>query len=83
VKTVTPIHYELIFEPNLRTFKFIGKEIIHVQCSKPTKTIILDAAELKIKECYVTSKNNHFKAKTKLDEKKRRTPNSTFSKNYR
>jgi len=70
VKTVTPIHYELLFEPNLRTFKFIGKETIDVQCLKPTKTIILDTAELKIKECYVTSKNNHFKVKTKLDEKK-------------
>ncbi len=70
MKTVIPLHYELNFEPNLKTFTFNGTETIYVQCSKPTKTIILDAAELKITECYVTSKNNHFKTKTKLDEKK-------------
>ena len=70
MKTVIPLHYELNFEPNLKTFTFNGTETIYVQCSKPTKTIILDAAELEITECYVTSKNNHFKTKTKLDEKK-------------
>ncbi|WKT57635.1 hypothetical protein QVH35_09895 [Candidatus Nitrosotenuis chungbukensis] len=44
---VSPVHYDLTFEPNLDDFTFSGKEIIDVKISKPTNTILLDSAEPK------------------------------------
>ena len=69
VRMIKPVNYSLEFEPNLRNFTFQGKEIIEIKISKPTKTISLNAAELKIKKCHVILKNKTIKAKTKLDEK--------------
>ncbi|HEY8111206.1 MAG TPA: M1 family metallopeptidase [Candidatus Nitrosotenuis sp.] len=65
----SPIHYDLTFEPNLDDFTFSGKEIIDIKISKPTNTILLDSAELKINSCHILSNNQKFNAKTKLDEK--------------
>ena len=64
-----PINYSLEFEPNFKNFTFQGKEIIEIKITKPTKTISLNAAELKIKKCHIISKNKTIKAKTKLDSK--------------
>jgi tricorn protease interacting factor F2/3 len=66
---VRPLNYELEFEPNFRNFTFGGKEIIDIKIPKKTNTIKLDAAELKIKNCYIVSKKNTIKANTKLDKK--------------
>jgi len=43
---VIPINYEIVFEPLFHNFKFNGEEIITLNLSKPTNSIILDAAEL-------------------------------------
>ncbi|MFM8658333.1 MAG: M1 family metallopeptidase [Candidatus Nitrosotenuis sp.] len=67
---VRPIHYDLTFEPIFSNFIFEGKERIDVVSSKPTDTITLHAAELKIKKCYVEYTGKIIQAKTKLDEKK-------------
>ena len=67
---VKPINYDLEFEPNFKNFTFSGKEIIDIKIPSQTNQIKLDAAELKIKNCYVVSKNETIKVNTKLNEKK-------------
>ena len=66
---VHPINYSLEFEPNFKNFTFSGKEIIEIIISKPTKTISLNSAELKIKNCHIIWKGQIIKAKPKVDEK--------------
>jgi len=66
---VRPINYSLEFEPNFRNFTFFGKEIIEIKISKPTKSISLNAAELKIKKCHIIWKDKIIKSKSKIDEK--------------
>lgn len=67
---VTPINYELIFEPNLKKFTFEGKESVSVICKKPTRKIIMDCAELKIKSCQIISGGKKIKSTPKTDDKK-------------
>ncbi len=62
MKTINPINYNLVFEPNLKTFKFTGKETITLE-TKPTKTIVINSAELKIKNCKLFYKNKELKPK--------------------
>jgi tricorn protease interacting factor F2/3 len=66
---VRPVNYDLTFEPNFTSFTFSGKEILDVRIKKPTNVIRLDAAELKIKSCFIVSKGQKIKANTRLDEK--------------
>ncbi|WP_245871662.1 M1 family metallopeptidase [Candidatus Nitrosotenuis aquarius] len=66
---VTPIHYDLTFEPIFSNFTFEGKETIDVKITKPTSTITLNSAELKIKKCTVESAGKSYVGQTILDEK--------------
>ncbi len=66
---VIPLNYSLSFEPIFSNFTFEGKEIITVNIPKPTNTITLHAAELKIKKCLVQFAGKSVPAQTKLDEK--------------
>ena len=66
MNTVSPIHYELTFAPNLSKFTFDGTEIISINCSKPTNIISMDCAEIKIKSCSVKSKTKTIKSNFKL-----------------
>ncbi len=66
---VKPINYSLEFEPDLKKFTFNGREKIELECTKRTNKIILNAAELKIKRCFVEKSQDIIKAKTKLDKK--------------
>ena len=65
----TDINYDLSFEPDLETFTFVGKEIISAVITKPTNTITIHAAELKIKKCQVESRNKSITTKFTLDSK--------------
>jgi tricorn protease interacting factor F2/3 len=66
-----PLNYELIFEPNLKTFKFEGQEKIKFKILKSTNRIVLNAAEMKIKSCFLVWKNEKIvPRKVALDEKK-------------
>jgi len=67
---VTPINYELTFEPDLKKFTFNGTESILVDCKKSTNTISLNCAELKIKSCDVKSAGKLIKSSLKTNEKK-------------
>jgi len=66
---VTPINYELTFEPDLKKFTFDGTESISVDCKKPTNTITMNCAELKIKSCQVKSAGKIIKSTPKINEK--------------
>ncbi|MDH3656672.1 MAG: M1 family metallopeptidase [Nitrosopumilus sp.] len=67
---VIPINYDLIFEPDLKKFIFSGTEIISVDCKKPTNTIIMNCAEIKIKSCQVKSAGKIIYSTPKTNEKK-------------
>ncbi len=69
VKNVTPIHYELEFEPDFKKFTFNGKEKISIKASRPTNKITLNAAEIEIKKCHVEWNGKKIKAKIRTDAK--------------
>ena len=67
---VVPVNYNLVFDPDLTKFTFLGKESITVNCKKSTKKITMNCAEIKIISCFVESKGKTIKPQTKTDEKK-------------
>ncbi|MDE1766722.1 MAG: M1 family metallopeptidase [Thaumarchaeota archaeon] len=69
MRTVLPINYDLEFEPDFGKFKFRGKEKIKVKISKPTRQIVLNAAELEVDSCTVLWNEKKLKARVRLDEK--------------
>ena len=70
MKPTIPINYDLEFEPNFKNFTFRGNEYLTINSFGNTNTIILNSAELKIKNCTVETANKTLKAKVKLDVKK-------------
>ena len=70
MKPVSPRNYDLTFEPDLKKFRFDGTERVQIEVAKPTSEIVLNAAELEIRECSVFFKNKVVKASFSLDEKK-------------
>ena len=67
---VTPVNYELTFEPDLKKFIFSGTESITVICKKSVNIITMHCAELKIKSCLVSFDGKTIKSTPKTDEKK-------------
>ena len=67
---VVPVNYNLVFDPDLTKFTFLGKESITVNCKKSTKKITMNCAEIKIISCFVESKGKTIKSQTKTDAKK-------------
>ena len=68
MKSVFPINYDLEFEPDFDKFKFTGKEKILIQ-TKLTNKIVLNSAELEIKECKIIINEKTIKPKVRLDTK--------------
>ncbi len=66
---VKPVNYELTFEPNLEKFKFNGQEKILVNILKPTRKLVLNAADLKIKDCYANFNGKIVKPSIEFDNK--------------
>ncbi|MFQ5781724.1 MAG: M1 family metallopeptidase [Nitrosopumilus sp.] len=67
---ITPINYQLIFEPDLKKFIFTGTESISIFCKKSTNTITMHCAELKIKSCQIKSTGKIIQSTFKINEKK-------------
>ncbi len=67
---VLPSRYELLFQPDLKTFDFKGKETIHVTVKKPTTTITLNAVGLSIDSASVECKGSVQKARAKANPAK-------------
>jgi len=70
VKLTIPVNYDLEFEPNFKNFTFSGKECLTINCFGSTDKIILNSAELKIKNCHVEIPHKTLKTKLKFDAKK-------------
>lgn len=52
---VVPDSYDLKFEPDLSTATFSGDETIHVHLQKPANSVVLNSAEIEIKEASIAS----------------------------
>jgi len=50
-----PDAYDLKFTPDLPTATFSGEETIHVRLQKPTTSVVLNSAEIEIKEASIAS----------------------------
>lgn len=68
--SVVPVNYRLEFEPDLRKFRFSGREELLVRCGRPTRAITLHAAELEIKGAHILYGGQTVPARTRLDAKK-------------
>ena len=67
--TAIPEHYDLWFAPDLAAETFRGRETIRVTLPKPTKSIVLHAAEIAFKDVRVTAGGQGQAATVTLDEK--------------
>ena len=68
MKKIFPINYDLEFEPDFSKFQFKGKEKILIQ-TKPTRQIVLNSSELKIKDCQILIDQKIIRPKVRLDDK--------------
>src|SRR5581483_10716971 len=59
---VIPDHYSLRFTPDFASNTFAGDETIDVQILKPTKTIVLNAVEIKFNHVSVTTGGKNLMA---------------------
>ncbi len=66
---IIPINYNLLFEPDLKTFKFKGKEEIKINLLKPTNKIILHSKELEINKISLKSHHRTLIPQINLDKK--------------
>jgi tricorn protease interacting factor F2/3 len=68
MKSVFPINYDLEFEPDFDKFKFTGKAKILIQ-TRSTRQIVLNSAELEIKDCQIVVNRKAIRPKIRLDVK--------------
>ncbi|MBS1851035.1 MAG: M1 family metallopeptidase [Acidobacteria bacterium] len=66
----TPEHYTLIFTPNFTSDSFSGEETIQVRVLKPTREIVLNAAEISFQEVSIRSNGSIQPAAVTLDKEK-------------
>lgn len=65
--SIAPISYKLEFETNMARASFRCKEEILAECSEPTKSITLNAAELTVDRCRVDTGHTVLDAAVDLD----------------
>lgn len=66
---ITPVNYDLEFEPNMEQATFRGSEKLTARADAPTNKITIDAAELRINSCHVMYKGQRIGARATTDEK--------------
>ena len=68
-RTIFPNHYEIRLEPDLRAFTFTGEETVAIAVIQATDEIVLNAAELQIREASLENGQGLvIKAETTVDE---------------
>ncbi len=67
---VTPQHYSLALEPNLKSATFTGKEEIEVTLAQPANSITLNAAQITFESVTITAGGNTHTAKVSEDKTK-------------
>ncbi len=65
--TGIPKHYQLLLEPELEKAAFSGTVRIALEAPKPTKRLVLHAAELEVTECWVEQHGRRTSGKPELD----------------
>jgi len=65
---VTPSHYDLRFDVDLANARFTGTETIRVDLAQPTRTIVLNAAEITFREVTVESGSTRQTAAVALND---------------
>src|SRR5687768_14117553 len=68
-RLVMPHHYVLTVTPDLQNETFAGQETIFVTVQRPTKTIVLNAAEITFRDVEVVGGGAKQTARVTLDEK--------------
>src|SRR3954463_12997062 len=68
-QNVTPINYKLTFAPDLKTATFTGDEVLSATLAKPSNSITMNSAEIKISSATVTSGGTSQPATVSYDEK--------------
>lgn len=68
-KNVTPVSYDLTFTPDLAKADFVGDETIHVVFKEPSKTVVLNSAEIDFQSATIATGRNTQKASVQTDEK--------------
>src|SRR5437588_10023227 len=68
-QNITPINYKLIFGPDLKTATFTGDEVLSVTLAKPSNSITMNSAEIKISSATITSGATSQPATVEYDEK--------------
>src|SRR5262245_26513568 len=66
--TVTPSHYDLSFTVDLQRARFDGTETIYVDVLQPTRTIVLNAAEIAFRDVTIGTGAATQKASVSLSE---------------
>src|SRR5215471_13469581 len=66
--TVTPRHYELGFTVDLQRARFDGSETIQVDLIEPTRTVVLNAAEITFREVTIGTGASRQTATVLLNE---------------
>ncbi len=69
---VIPARYWLEFRPDMKTFRYSGIETIEVVVKKKTNSIVVNAAELKIRSAHVRSGHMAQRARVSLDPRNER-----------
>lgn len=67
-ETAVPTNYKLTFTPDFTNDTFGGDEIIHVNISKPTDKIVLNALEIKFEDVTIDAAGKSQKATVTTDE---------------
>ena len=67
--SISPIYYDLLFEPDLANFTFKGTTKIKIKLKKPSSQITLNSSELKIKNAKIIHNNKTHNAKIGVNEK--------------
>jgi aminopeptidase N len=65
---VVPSHYDLAFDVDLKNARFSGAEVIDVDITRPTKAVVLNAAEIAFRDVEIHSGTQTQKAKVTLDD---------------
>lgn len=76
---IKPLQYNIRIQPNLADFNFAASEVIGLEALKPTKTLVLHAAELKVQHAKLVIGNASYTAKISY-QTKTETVTFTFSK---
>lgn len=67
-KTVRPLLYDIRVDPNAAAKTFTGTETISISVAKPTRTIILNAADLKITAATIDGRKLAYKINDKTQQ---------------